>query len=274
MQARSCCHASSTPTLGTPQQSIRLTRSIRRVYGDFVSLTGEQQNQTGRGQRSRADDQWVRVRYALIVGWLLVIVATVMLGERSASWDDIQGQVTSGEVRTVRVSGALPADATGYATVDVHWRHGLWRYIAQVVEVHGPGAPSTETLLEGTGVSAVVHTDPGVRLSRSHPGLRVLRESQHGSDSSLLGWRVPNWLGLVAFALILGGLAVLVAGPQPWRATRWAWFWLALPPVGSIAFVLFSGPTPLLPTPRDPTRRLSGGWAFLLAITLLAMLNA
>jgi hypothetical protein len=238
-----------------------------------VSRTGEQHKQTGRGQRSPAANRWVRVRYALIVGWLLVIVATVMLGERSGSWVGVQGEVASGEVGTIRVDGALPADATGYATVDVHWRHGLWRYIARVVEVHGPGAPSKETLLEGAGVSAVVHTDPGVRLSRSHSGLRVLRESRHPSDSSLLGWRVPSWLGLVAFALVLGGLATLVAGPQPWRATRWAWFWLALPPLGSIAFVLFSGPTPLLPTPRDPTRRLSGGWAFLLAIPL-AMLNA
>jgi hypothetical protein len=239
-----------------------------------VGLTGERQNQTGRGQRSRADGRWVRVRHALIVGWLLVIVATVMLVERSASWLDIQAGVASGEVSTIRVDGALPEDATGYATVDVHWRHGLWRYVARVVEVRGPGAPSNETLLDGAGVSAVVHTDPGVQLSRSQPGLRVLRDSRRPSDSSLLGWRVPSWLGLVAFALVLGGLATLVAGPQPWRATRWAWFWLALPPVGSIAFVLFSGPTPLLPTPRDPTRRLSGGWAFLLAIALLAMLNA
>jgi hypothetical protein len=101
----------------------------------------------------------------------------------------------------------------------------------------------------------------------------VLRESQHLSDSSLLGWRLPNWLGLAAFALVLGGLASLVGGPQPWRATRWAWFWLVLTPVGSIAFVLFSGPTPLLPTPRDPTRRLTGGWAFLLSIPLGALLN-
>jgi hypothetical protein len=195
----------------------------------LVSLTGEQQVQTGREQRSRADGHWDRVRYSLIVGWLLIIVATVLFGERSGSWVNIQGQVASGEVGTIRVAGALPADATGYATVDVHWRHGLWRHAARVVEVRGPGAPSNETLLDGTDVSAVVHTDPGVQLVRSQPGLRVLREPQHLSDSSLLGWRLPSWLGVAAFALILGGLASLVGGPQPWRATRWAWFWLVLP---------------------------------------------
>ena len=73
----------------------------------------------------------------------------------------------------------------------------------------------------------------------------------------MLGWQVPDPIGIVAFVLHLAGLALLVTGPQPWRATRWAWFWLLLlPPVGSIAFLLLSGPTAGLPAPKvRPGRR-------------------
>ncbi len=47
-----------------------------------------------------------------------------------------------------------------------------------------------------------------------------------------------------------------------------------LPPIGGIAFLLLAGRLPGVPTPRDTTRRLTGGWAFLLAFPLSAALSA
>jgi len=80
---------------------------------------------------------------------------------------------------------------------------------------------------------------------------------------------VPQWAGAVAFFAAVGTLLCLVWGPTPWRATRWAWFWIIAHPLGPISapvFLLLSGPTPLLRAPKPGARRLHGGWAFLLAV--------
>ena len=71
----------------------------------------------------------------------------------------------------------------------------------------------------------------------------------------------------------LAGLWLLVAGPQPWRATRWSWFWLAAVPGGPVAFLLLSGPTPGVRPPRPERPRLTGGKALLLAIGLSILLD-
>jgi hypothetical protein len=62
------------------------------------------------------------------------------------------------------------------------------------------------------------------------------------------------------------------AGPEPWRATRWAWLWAVLlaAPVGTLAFALLSGPTPLVPAPRNRARRLTGGWALVILTVFVA----
>jgi hypothetical protein len=100
----------------------------------------------------------------------------------------------------------------------------------------------------------------------------VTRDQRPPDGGRLFGWQVHNAVGMSSLLLFLVGFALLVAGPQPWRATRWAWFWLLFPPVGSVVFVLLSGPTPGIPGPRDPHRRLTGGWAFLLSLPLAAAL--
>lgn len=91
-----------------------------------------------------------------------------------------------------------------------------------------------------------------------------------------MGWHVPPVVAMSAALLFFAGFGLLIAGPQPWRATRWAWFWLLLPPVGSVAFLLLSGPTPGLPSPRNPRRRLTGGGgvAFLLSLLLMPLLGS
>lgn len=78
-----------------------------------------------------------------------------------------------------------------------------------------------------------------------------------------LGWPM---FGTASFVTLL----LLIFGPQPRWATKWAWFWLAaaVPPLW-LVFVLFE-PVPLwIKYPLPPaTSRLTGGWAFLLALLL------
>jgi hypothetical protein len=105
-------------------------------------------------------------------------------------------------------------------------------------------------------------------LSELQPGLRFESSGDPSSETTFLGWRLPGWMGWPVLAWWLGCLALLVVGPRPWRATRWAWFWLLPLPFGPLAFLLLGGPTPGLPRPADENRRLTGGWAFLLAILL------
>lgn len=223
---------------------------------------------------SSSERRWDRVRYTLIVGWLLAIIATPLTGERASSWGEITGLVTAGEVDTVRVVGELPGRGTGYSVVEVHWRHGLLRYTAEVVHVQGRGngAPARAAT---DATTPRINEAPSSRLTELQPGLEVTREDHRsGAAGELLGWHVPPVVAMSAALLFFAGFGLLIAGPQPWRATRWAWFWLLLPPVGSVAFLLLSGPTPGLPSPRNPRRRLTGGVAFLLSLLLMPLLGS
>jgi len=221
---------------------------------------------------SRSDRSWDRLRYTLIIGWLIVIIATPVTGERTSSWGEVRSLVAAGKVDAVRVSGELVSRATGFSVVDVRWRHGWLRYTAQVVHVRGQR--------RGLGRAAaanhdapVVRTSPSSRLTALQPGLEVTREQRRVDGGQLFGFQVPSALAIPAFLLFLAGLGLLMAGPRPWRATRWAWFWLLMPPVGIVVYLVLSGPTPGIPGPRNPERRLTGGWAFLLSLVLTAVLE-
>ena len=79
--------------------------------------------------------------------------------------------------------------------------------------------------------------------------------------------------GTVALAVGLASLALLLAGSDPRRATRWAWFWLAsCLPVAVLGFLLLE-PLPLWR--RTATVRshpaLTGGKALLLGLVLAAV---
>ena len=78
---------------------------------------------------------------------------------------------------------------------------------------------------------------------------------------------MPSWAGVLGLAVWILTLLLLVGGPAPWRANRWAWFWFFwfAPPFGQLAYLLVGGPTGLLP-PRADAPRLRGGWGFILAL--------
>ena len=190
-------------------------------YRDEMSTAGEREDGVA-AARSRGERRWDRVRILLVVAWLLIAVAVATLGERTASWAELSGAVATGAVDKVRVVGALPAGSTGYALVDVHWRSGLWRHVTEVAQTRGAGAPSKHSLKFDEGVSEVLRADPGAQLTRLRPGLDVARDASRPPRSTLAGWEAPGWLGIAAFGAIVVGFAALVAGPEPWRATRWA----------------------------------------------------
>jgi len=157
--------------------------------------------------------------------------------------------------------------------VELHWRRGPFRYETTVIEAR-PRRQANAVRPSGSGATPVVTDDVEARLGALEPGLRIRHVARTGSTSSVNGWQLPGWFGFAALLLLIGVLGLL-SGPRPWRATRWAWSWLVLlaAPVGIPAALFLSGPTPPLRPPSPGARRLTGGWAFLLALAIGSMLR-
>ena len=210
---------------------------------------------------------WDRSRLVLLAVWSLLLLLTVAVGQRETPVTELEAAVSAGRVDRVVVLGrAGTGDAL--STQEVRWTDGLVRRTAQVTV--GTASPG------GFGDGTVRSEDLGVLLSRADPGLEVRRSPQgtFAPYGELLGWRVPGWVALTALVTYLVQLGVLVHGPQPWRATRWAWFWITtVPVVGTVLMLLLSGRTPGLPAPAAARRRCTGGWAFLLSSAVIGLLS-
>lgn len=86
-----------------------------------------------------------------------------------------------------------------------------------------------------------------------------------------------GWVLLVGWvALVVAAAWLLVNGPQPWRATRWAWFWTfgLATPLGIVFYLVLGGPTSLSHPPRPGRERLTGVLAFLLTAVVSGLLGA
>ena len=215
----------------------------------------------------RVSGRWGYWRLGLGVLWLLLIASAALTGERVTPLPALDSAIASGRVTSVQVSGGLDPGHSGSALVEVRWTDGPIRHVTDVTQVSADSSATSSS----TDRSAVTG-DVGARLSADRPGLTVVREPfSFSSGATVLDWRVPQWAGAVAFFAAVGTLLCLVWGPTPWRATRWAWFWLMISPLGPVAslgFVLLSGPTPLIPAPRNVTRRVRAGWVVLGLILL------
>lgn len=207
------------------------------------------------------------MRWALLACWAVLVGSACVLGVGDSSLARLEADVSAGRVDVVRVSGGLAASGRGFAVVDVQWRSGLFAYSTRVVEARPRHAARPGEAAEG--VTGVVRGDLGERLQRLQPALRVERMAYPaGPSTELLGRELRGWVVWSLYAVFLSTLGLLVVGPEPWRATRWAWFWLltsAAFPLTALAFLVLGGPTPLVPAPRERSRRLTGGWAFILA---------
>jgi hypothetical protein len=216
----------------------------------------------------RLRDHAVRgIAWALVVSCVVLLATFLLVGERPGSYADLRAAISNGEVDDVRVEGGLGDGAIGAAGVSVHWRDGLIRRVATVTEASSRG----QARLVGDGGPVVVGRvddslsalDPSLRTSRTERELR----------SDFGAWKVPRWAHVLAIVTVLASFGLLVAGPKPRLATRWAWFWLffVAPPLSTLAFLLLGGS--VVASQREHRgRRLTGGWAFLLSIVLKAAL--
>ncbi len=203
----------------------------------------------------------------LLVGLVAVVgLGLLVWGRGPGKLDDLTSALAAGRLDQVTVVGTgLPAGATGCATQVVVWReHLVARQVSVLVETSGVNDCSTQTTRR---------LPPGVRdaatfVRQLDPDVAVHHEPERMTTFNVGPWEGPWPFALLAFLGMLVQLFVIISGPQPWRATRWAWFWLSGSLVGVLAMALLSGPFPGVPAPRRPERRLTGGWAFLLGVLL------
>lgn len=207
---------------------------------------------------------------ALVLGWVAMVVVVLTVGARPASFHDLERAVAAGEVDEVWVEGGLGPDGRGFSTVLVSWRDGLVDDTTQVMEAR----PRSLGWREGPrdDVTAVLERSVADELRAIDPDLKVHQVSVRGDSADLVGWHLPGWTWWLQLGLLIATLATLICSPPPWRATRWAWFWLiGSGPIGLAAYLLLAGPLPFLPVPRPGGPRLTGGWAFLLSFGLAAL---
>ncbi|WP_244929571.1 hypothetical protein [Nocardioides sp. W7] len=202
---------------------------------------------------------------ALVLGWVALAAVVPVVGARSTSFDDLERAVAAGEVDEVRVAGGLGPGSQGFATVRVTWRDGLIGDTTQVLEAR----PRSRAEEAGTRdeVSAVLDRSVADRLEAIDPDVEIQQASFDERSTEMAGWHLPGWVWWPQAALAIATLLSVMGSPPPWRATRWAWFWLVgSGPVGLAAYLLLAGPLPFLPAPRPGRWRLTGGWALLLVI--------
>ena len=221
------------------------------------------------GQRDR--HEWHghrRAGWALLACWILFLGSVLVLGARTSTLAHLQDDIASGDVESVTIAGGLHTGARGFATVEVQWRQGIFQYTTKVLESQPLAARRPRATRDE--VTAVVGPDLGAQLQAQDPGLEVVHESFPLLPASSLGWRFPEWAALAFLGLVVSSYLMLIFGPRPWRATKWAWFWLfgVAPPLGVFAYLLLAGPTSIVPGPKDTNRRLTGGWAFLISLLL------
>lgn len=210
----------------------------------------------------------------VVLLWLVAVVAIVLMGERRADLGSLHGGLADGSVTEVRVTG-LPEGGLGdgSATVRLAWESRFFHRYTEVLVVSSErmtaGATNADSL-------PVVIGDPMETFEHRQPDVAILRdEYRSGTSWEAAGWTLRGTPGSAAVLLWLATLLLLLGGPQPWRATRWAWFWIVMasPVLGAVAYALLGGPL-AAGRPSGRARRLTGGWAFPIAMFFFGGSNA
>lgn len=193
---------------------------------------------------------------------------TAAFGHRVTPLLTLEAAVEQGRVGSVEIVGETPSSEDGYSVQAVRWRDGLVQRTSEALVGARPDSGAVDLPWR--------REDLGVHLSRADADLEVPRaeDGYPASHGELVGWEVPTWTALAAVVALLLQVGLLIGVPRTWRATRWAWFWvMTVPVLGALAMLLLSGRTPGIPAPRATSRRLTGGWAFVISTVVAGMLS-
>lgn len=209
--------------------------------------------------------RWQAWRWVSLALCAATLVVLGLFGQRETDWSDFRDQLASGSVSSVVAQGAatddqLSTDASGYSTVRLVYRDGLVRRFTEVRQYYGADAA-------GRGGDDSIQGSVASALAEIHLGVEVTYADFPNGTSSVGKYHLESAYAwpLLALAPLLT-LFVIITGPEPRFATKWAWFWLMTgwaAPVAAIAYLLLAdGHVP-------GRRRLHGGWAFIIAMVFL-----
>jgi hypothetical protein len=210
------------------------------------------------------------VRWGLLAAVAVVAAGLTLLGTRTASINDLRAAVAAGTVSEIRVAGALPeglgaTGGSGYATVHLAWDEGGRARSATVLQVSDPTVSATDAVSAEERV--VGDVDRYVRGMPGGESVRIVRDDRGlPRGGTLFGVEVPTWVVSAAVVAWLGTLVLLLAGPEPFVATRWAWFWILVSPfavVGVPLFLAIGGGGRSFAGEPSRSRRMTGRWTFL-----------
>lgn len=209
----------------------------------------------GTEELARPTQRVTHLRWALLVLWIAALVGASSTFARQASIEELYAAVSAGDVDSVTIIERRLDGTTGPGVEEVRWREGWVPRVATVFTLRTEREPA------GSGFQ-VTSQDVATVLARRGSAVDITKVDRTEGWSA--AWPISRWLPVLAVVLWAMSWGLLITGPEPWRATRWAWFWLLTPPLGPLLFLALSGLTPGLPTPKRVSRRLTGGWAFLI----------
>ena len=238
----------------------------------------------------------------LLVGMLLVDVALgVVTHQRHASLDELGKDLSSGRVEFLALTDAdqlrhgqwvfqVSLGSDPEAGPVVLWRTGVAGYKVAELGAGEPFLPAQYGIQvpgDATGTSQAESPDGSEGMdddtdaAQSRDAVRAAAEATGVTVSEPWGDRLLRWEWLGAAASLVV-LVMLVTGPQPRRATKWAWFWLYLLPAhAGLLYALareapwsatvHRTPEPLPHREMVADIRFTGGKAFLIVLLVGAL---
>lgn len=196
----------------------------------------------------------------VLVGGLVLGGAHLLAKPQGTTVGQLLADVRVG--RTASVTVERPPEGAIASGLDVHWSTGFLQ-----------GWVTSDAVRPGNGAFVPTGNDVLGELRQAAASAR--RPVQIRTVPQTIPHSYTDWAALFVLLTFVLTLVLLVAGPAPTIATRWAWFWLGIAvPVSWVVFLLAEPWFSRHRADRSGARRLTGGWAFLLGLVIAGIASA
>jgi hypothetical protein len=198
--------------------------------------------------RSRRLDGWQAARIGLVVLWILWAALAWWTSPRHADTERMRADFDTGRVVAFEFADSL--DGRGPWGVSL-----TFRFAPQSNEILVWRTPDWRLHYTTFDLPLDAVDQAGTPLSETH---RMIEDYLAGHQDTTLGGTRPALLTYLSLALVLVGLGVLLAGPDPVIGTRWYWFWFGFIPFGLGLLYWLAKERPWTDPPPRPIDRKTG----------------